>query len=387
MSCEAREPFLEISPGASPANQLLLTGAAAFSQLQARTGSTAIRCNPASGAAASFDPALIGNWCHFGFYIATMPTVTRLIVGEPTFNGLRLTSAGLIEVWNGTAVTGTSTTALVTGRWYWIGFRNQNSISGVVSLQIDGVDESSGGLGAGGSQKYGPSGTEASAIDVYYDDFIRDNATFLAPSKVGMLQPVSDSAIGTGWTLGSGGTTNLWGGVDNAPPTGVADPGTLAQIRNATANANVNYDATMATYSSLGITASDTLLAVRGYVSTAAPVTTSSKLGTVGMASNPAITNVALQAPGTAGAFWQGAAGGTYPTGWKSSATTISLAPSVTLTSGPVMRVTQVTASTRIASVCAMAVAVAWTPAAVAPTALARPPYLVQQARNASANR
>jgi len=212
-----------------------------------------------------------------------------------------------------------------------------------------------------GADSVGPAGT-----DIYIDDIIIDDTGFLSPSKVAMLVPTADSAIGTGWTLGSGGTTSLFGGVDNIPPTAVADAGTTAQIRNATSNANVNYDATMTTYAAAGIAAGDTILAVQPVISTAAPVTTSAKLGTVGVASNPTIANIALGAGGTAGAFWSGVAGGTWPTGWKGSFGTLTTSPSVTLGTAPVMRVTQVTASTRIAMVALMGINVAWTPAAAA---------------------
>jgi hypothetical protein len=110
------------------------------------------------------------------------------------------------------------------------------------------------------------------------------------------------------------------------------------------------------------VAAGDTVLAVRNVIATAAPVTTSSKQGLIGNASNPAITTIALGAGGTAGAFWSGVAGGTFPTGWKVSFGTLTTSPSVAVGTAPVMRVTQVTSSTRIAMVCFMGLLVAWTP-------------------------
>jgi hypothetical protein len=183
--------------------------------------------------------------------------------------------------------------------------------------------------------------------------------------------PTADSAGGTGWVLGTGTALggNGWIAEDNKPPVGVADltaGSDTKQIRNATASANSNYDATMTTYTAAGINASDTVDAVLPVVATAAPTATQAKQGTVGVSSNPAITNIALGAGGTSGAFWAGSAGGTYPTGWKISKGTLTLAPSVTIGTAPVMRITQVTSSTRIAVVCAMGIVVVWTPVVVA---------------------
>lgn len=188
-----------------------------------------------------------------------------------------------------------------------------------------------------------------------------------ADGHVTMLFPTADSAVGLGWTLGTGTaiSANGFGSVDNQPPTGDADLAVGSdpkQIRNASANANTNYDATMTTYSAAGIPAGATVIVVDPITATAAPVVTSAKAGTVGVVSNPAIANVALGAGGTAGAFWSGVAGGVYNTGWKISHGTVTYSPSVTLGTAPVMRITQVTSSTRIAVVCFMGIMVEYIP-------------------------
>lgn len=181
--------------------------------------------------------------------------------------------------------------------------------------------------------------------------------TWPGPGNVVLLVPTSDNAKGTGWTNDAAATTNLFDAVNNEPPVGIADTTTgsgLHQLRNATSNANVNYDANMTTYLAAGMGTRDIVQVVVPVIATAAPVTTSSKQGTVGVVSNPAIANVALGAGGTAGAFWSGVAAGTYPTGWKWSFGTTTYNPSVTPGTAPVMRITQVTSSTRVAMVCAM---------------------------------
>ncbi len=119
----------------------------------------------------------------------------------------------------------------------------------------------------------------------------------------------------------------------------------------------------MTTYTAAGIKATDIVNVVVPVVSTGAPVTTSAKQGTVGVVSNPTIANVALSSTGTAGAFWQGNAAGAWPTGWKWSVGTAAYSPAVTLGTAPVMRLTQVTSSTRIALADAMGIYVDYTPA------------------------
>jgi hypothetical protein len=349
------------------------SGTMGYSTAQSRTGAASLRCNPASGAA--MDLALSGSpqrFLHFGLLILTMPTVARFISGSASSTGLKLNTNGTLEVFNTSNVSqGASSIALVTGRWYWIGL-DMGAPSAAALLQIDGSTAVSGTLSQS-NPLIGCSGSEASTLDIYFDDIIVDGAGFLARSNVALLVPTADSAVGTGWTLGTGTAISGNSGstaVKNKPPLGVADLAAgsdTKQIRNATSNANVNYDATMTTYTAAGVGPLDTVLAVQCIISTAAPVTTSSKQGTVGIVSNPTVANVALGSGGTAGAFWSGTAAGTYATGWKASFGTLTTSPSVTLGTAPVMRITQVTASTRIAMVCFMGIYVAYTPAGAIP--------------------
>jgi hypothetical protein len=200
-----------------------------------------------------------------------------------------------------------------------------------------------------------------------------------------LLLPISDNAVGTGWTLGTGTaiSSNGFGSVDNTPPTGVtnveagSDP---KQIRNASSNANSNYDANLTTYFNAGIGPKSVINVLVPIVATAAPVSTSAKQGTVGIVSNPTIANIALGAGGTSGAFWSGVIENTYNTGWKISYGTKTYNPAVTVTTSPVMRITQVTSSTRIATVCFMGMYVDYTPGALPG------PLQVQQAVNRAAS-
>jgi hypothetical protein len=348
-----------------------LAGTASFSTAQVRGGTASLRCNPGAGSSGYFQftttPA--AGYFHFGLYIVTMPTATRKItgIGAASEANIRLTSSGTLLVYTENTLIATGTITLTTGQWYWIGYKTAASTAEAI-IQVDGVNDG-GPITASGMVAplgIGCQGTTTSATDMYFDDLIIDGAGFIASSKVALLVPTADSAVGTGWTLGSGGTSNLWDALDNEPPTAVADAGTTAQIRNAASAANSNYDATMTTYTAAGVASGDTTLAVRPIISTAAPVATSAKQGTVGVVSNPAIANIALGAGGSAGAFWSGVTAAAFPTGWKTSFGTLTTSPSVTVGTAPVMRITQVTASTRIAMVAFMGIYVAWTPAAAA---------------------
>lgn len=365
----------------SDAADLGVSGTAAYSTTQHRTGAASFRCNPASGGFAYFSPGAISTgWLHFGLYIASLPTVDRTILGGALAGwcNVKLTSGGSLAYYVNTTLIGTASSALSTGGWYWIGVKTDPA--GTVALiQINGVTALTANATAAGGfgNSIGPgTDTDLSAIDIYFDDIIIDGAGFLAPSNVGLAVPISDNAVGTGWTLGTGTAISANSGstaVKNKPPVGVADltaGSNVKQIRNATSNASVNYDANLQTYTTVGVGASDTVIAVQPVIATAAPASTSAKAGTVGLSANPVITNIALGAGGTAGAFWSGVAGGAYPTGWKVSFGTLTTSPTVTKGSSPVMRVTQVTASTEIADVCFMGLVVAWTPAATGVTSL-----------------
>lgn len=201
------------------------------------------------------------------------------------------------------------------------------------------------------------------ASDHFIDDVALNDSTggnqntWADTGQIVLLKPTADSAVGTGWLKGNTGAAPLWQNLDDTPPTSATDLTANAdtmQIRNATSNANSNYDATMTTYTAAGANATDIINVIIPYCVTGAPVTTNAKQGTVGVASNPTITNIALSATGTSGAFWAGAACGAYPTGVKWSAGTATYNASVTKGTAPVMRVTQVTSSTRIAIVAEM---------------------------------
>jgi hypothetical protein len=347
---------------------------AVYSTAQFRTGLRSIRCNPASGASAFFSAGgsySVGNErAHFGLYVATLPSVARCIAGQTGAGdvSLLLNSDGTISYTANNVTVGTSSTALSTGTWYWIGYRAFNGTS-VVCLQIDGVDAVTGSpAGIGIPNNYlGFRLTEASAADIYIDDFIVDNAALLAPSKVDLALPISDNTV-TGVTDNNGVATNIWQCVSNIPPAGVASANEAANPKKGMhfpASTTCNYLANLETYTTLGVGASDTVLAVQSIVRQGEDVATGTKnLQNIGALTNPTVAGVSATAGGDFGAH--GAEVGL----WLTTLGTVTANPTVTLGTSPTIRTSRISES-RLACADFMAMYVAWTPAAVA----ANPPH------------
>lgn len=365
-----------------------LTGAVTRDVVTFRSGLASYKFDGAAGAAASLlTPSITvtSSTVYFRFYLraAAAPTANVMISQfGPTGTGFRLTTGGTLALMVNNSAQGSASAVVTDSAWYraeWsITCDGSNNIT-AAELLLDGASIAtfSGSVAFGAAaatSRFGWFTNPGAAKILNLDDVaVNDSSgsaqtTWPGPGKVTLLLPTATSAAGTGWVLGNntaeGG--NGWNSVNNTPPVGIADLGgagaDTGQIRNATASANSNFDATMQSYSVGGVTATATLNVVDPVCITAAPVTTSSKQGTVGVVSNPAIANIALAAQGTSGAFWAGSTAGTYTAGWKVSHGTITYAPSVTLGTAPVMRVTQVTSSTRIAMVCFMGIYIDFTP-------------------------
>ena len=358
-------------------DDITLVGTAAYSTTQARTGTRSIRCNPASGVAGYITTPTIttSSYLHFGLYVASLPSVDRRIFGtaSSTYLNLRLTSTGAIAVYSGAStLLGTSSTAFSSPGWHWVGVRMASGTS-VVYLQIDGVDEVTGTIGTvAAANTLGVLGTEASAIDIYIDDVIVDDAGFLAPSNVALLLPISDKSRDTQWTGGSGGTTNLYDAVNNTPPVGSATESDTTQIEHA-GGAIAVYQSNLTTYTTAGVGASDTVIALQGLIVWGEDSATGTKLLSYYGVSNPAWTgesDIDVSTGHGSGAV------GTYATGtdyWNERRSAIVTSPSVTLGTSPVMSVWRNETASRVASVCFMGMYVAWTPYVAPPVSMVVP--------------
>ena len=342
-----------------------LTGTASYDTGTVRTGSRSIRCNPASGASGNLNVSVPARgFLHFGLRIATLPSLARVVCGTLN-NGanVKLKADGTLEVFDGATSRGTSATALSTNTWYWIGVRTIAGTS-VDLLQIDGVTAGVTGTttDAGNAGFIGLSSTEASAADIYIDDVIQDDAGFIAPSKVDMALPISDNTV-TGVTDNNGVTTNIFDCVDNTPPAGVASANEAANPKagmHFPASVTCNYLANLETYTTLGIGASDTVLAVQSIVRHGEDIATGTKnLQNVGALTNPTVAGASVTAGSDGGAH--GAEAGL----WVTTFGTLTTSPSVTLGTSPTIRTSR-TSETRVACLDFMGMVVAWTPAAAA---------------------
>ena len=170
---EGQSRFADSTPSGTGGTIITLSGTASYSTSTFRTGAAALRCNPASGA--SGNAQITTNtfkYCHFAINVATLPSVDRVVAGQITAGQIhaKLTSTGAIAVYLNTTLIGTSTTTLTTGTWYWIGLRYETGTS-VVFLQINGTDEVTGTATVTATDGgVGFRGTEASAVDAYFDD-------------------------------------------------------------------------------------------------------------------------------------------------------------------------------------------------------------------------
>jgi len=353
-----------------------LSGTAAYSTAQHRTGAASVRCNPASSAQGFINlNGAVAGWWHFGLFVASAPTLDRYIAGNATGVGLMLTSTSALKFMNANAQVGSTTAALSAG-WHWIGMRTSTGTS-VDFLQVDGVavvtataTVSSPGLGA-----IGCSASEASAIDIYFDDIIADGAGFIAPSNVDIAFPISDSTR-TAVTAGAGGTTNLWDAVNNTPPAGVASASeTNTSNIKFPASVSGTYAANLETYTTLGIGASDTFLGVQSVFRHGEDIATGTKTCNLPTVTNPTFND--------AGTFTFGNDAGAHAAEvglWVTVLSTFRVGGTdITLGSSPVIRFDRVSEA-RVGCIDFMGLLVAWTPAAVAqvPYVNPMPPLLAQ---------
>jgi Concanavalin A-like lectin/glucanases superfamily len=256
---------------------------------------------------------------------------------------------------------GSATGALTAGIYYRVELRCNVPASGGVNngtleLALDGVigDRTStttqtGTAVATPSFRVGQIISVASTVTVYADDIaVNDDqgageTGYPGGGRVVILKPTGDAAVGTGWLNAAGTGTALYDCVDNVPPTGVATPSGTSQIQNATSTAGSSYDATLQTYTAGGVKATQPVKLTRGVARLSGSSTTGTNDASGRVVSNPADSGDTT---------WTAAfdiVAGTDPTaGWQTWYTAVVYLPSVTLGTGPVMRVNKITAATRI---------------------------------------
>ncbi len=357
-------------------------------------GSYCLQCVTASSLTAlmQFTPVTftVGNNFYIRFFVRKSADPANAIELSRVLGAVsvRLNTNGTLSLLDSTGTQiGSASAALSSSTWYRVEYLcniGSTSSTGATELRIDGntvsgTNVSNANLGTTSQSNFsiGWSAATISTATILFDDVaVNDTSgtaqnTWPGDGKIVHLWPTGDSAVGTGWTLGTGTaiSSNGFAAVDNIPPVGVADltaGSDTKQIRNATSNANSAYNASMTTYTAAGLASTDMIQCLQATAITGAPSATNAKSGSMRILSNPVDTGLV-----SFGTFYQGAAiAGTYPAGWTTklgvifdrSNSNLAALTSANYGTAPVMSMNQVTSSTRIAMVCDMSIRVEYSP-------------------------
>lgn len=352
-----------------------LNNSATIGSTSPHGGTYALQCASGGGNAAQSytTPAfVIGTGpAHVRAHVrfANLPgTATTVLRFQTTSVSARVTSGGKLQLWNDTGtpaqIGSDSAATLTTGTYYRIELRFTAAAAGSAAAQLllDGVTVATGtSLTVTATQPTtaqmgwvtAPGANLTCQVDCWA---VNDAAAgtgqtgYPGPGTVVILKPISDSARDAGWIGGAGGTTNLWGAVDNTPPTGVATASATdtSQNENAVSTTTEAYSANLQTYTTGGLASGDVVAVAAMVTATGTSSLTSTNECGIQITSNPAIGEVVISVEAS------GATSNTYPTGWGRDVVGMTHAPSVTNGTSPVMRIRKNTAATRIHQVCFM---------------------------------
>lgn len=385
----------DVRTDGSPGFAIQLLSGATYRAGAARTGSFGIQCAAAASPDSHAQLLFTGTvgrtyyaraYVNFQSFPGSDCWVVYIGAGSmlPIF-GLVVTSGGIARAYRGfsagsqsVAQVGSDGPTLSTGTWYRVEVSLNCGVGSIDSgeLRIDGVTVASAssqnwqdGVTGGMQVGYLPlSGNVTATLYTddwaYNDDQGASQNTWPGAGNVVNLFPISDNARATLWTAGAGGTTNLWDAVDNTPPAGLASASetNTSNIEHGGGAAGTTdaYDANMTSYTSAGVAADSTVNVVSFIEVDGEDITTGSKLLKFEVLSNPTIASPGNVTAGD-GAGAHGAYGGLWAIRTNQG---ITYAPSVTLGTSPVMRVTRPETASRVACVCFMSMVVDYTPAA-----------------------
>lgn len=362
-----------------------VTGTVTFDTGTMRSGSRSFKCDAGAGNAAAdvflFKSSALDrrNFLSVWFYVPNasgLPSSNAKIIqvtqsGNQQF-AVRLTTAGKVQLLDHVDVQIGSDSAgtVATDTWHRIdlGWEISTGAADYAEARLDGVSAAATTTAsvsdtAGPTIRFGWVSAPGASKVIYCDDATWNddtggvNDTWAGDEHIVVSRPTADSARDASWVAGAGGTTDLWEAVNNAPPVGVdnASATDTSQIKNATSTTTDAYSATMQSYTAAGVPSGATVTAIIAHIESASSSTTGTNDLGVEVTSNPAITEGILSCD---------AADGTFPTGWFSRQLTVADLPSVTLGTAPVMRVRKNQATTRVYSVCLMALEVSYVEAA-----------------------
>lgn len=350
-----------------------------------RSGTYALRTNPTTNQqwvsiaripAGGVADATVKSF-RMALRVASLPTA-NVVIARCTSSGgvnaqcLWLDTDGKLTLGTGNSTRETTSTNALTadGLWHLIEFDAGWLVGAGKRVFVDGVEWASNVLGTPVAEHVLRIGVQqaTATADLYFDDVICDDASIslLSDWKVIWLPVISDNAINT-WTGGAGGTSNLFDAVNNVPPVAlVAGSDTNTSQILCTTNPGTAYDANVQSYTTAGLTAGDTLIALHALAVHGEGVATGTKTGTVEIVSNPAAATRTFDYGDNAGQAT------TYPVLWKAAPSVVVASPSVTLGTSPVVRVAKTDTGTREAHVAWLGIYVAYTPGVAAPALATR---------------
>jgi hypothetical protein len=343
------------------------------------------------------NPSTSSWYVRFYFKVDALPTNTAKIFAyavSPAYT-VRLTSAGVLGIWDGGSP-GTQVSSSISGitanTWYvvWLTFTGVSSLNlGVAYADYDydtanalNVSGSVASLATAQSTYFGWVSVPGNSANIWIDDIaVNDNTgasenALMTGGHIGLMFPTSDSNRGS-WTGGAGGTTNVYTGIDNAPPVGVASASATntSQIKTATSGTQ-NYDGQCSSYASgLGMSTEATIKLVR--LISAFASTTTTVTGSQLIVSSP------TQSVADTFNFPNGTMS-TYPSGWGTLRGAIQYAPSVTPASTPVIRITKTQSQARNAECCFLGLEVEWSEPQSRPGPIRVPSGITQAITRAS---
>lgn len=359
---------------------MALQGSAVIAATNARSGVTGLTCAPVSGSAYATGGLVINlgttYYLRAYVYITAYPSADTILAYMGTSTGrVILTTAGKLQLRYGVGLgtqVGSDSPVLSLNTSYRIEF-SQRLQSGADAIEglIDGVSYASGTPNIGDAATSGCGCGVATAgitATLYVDDFAVNDSTgtvqnaWPGDGKVVMLDAKADSARGTNWLAGAGGTTNLFDAVDNTPPVGLvlASATNTSQVKNAAKDTAGVYDVAVEAYDVAvasgggGLTAGDTITLVQPVASVGA--SGAAIVHGIASASNPVI------AEGTVTTTVNAA--GTFPSNWIALPGTVAYSPAPTLSTRPVLRLRKGTSSTTAAMACFMGLLVEYVPGA-----------------------
>jgi hypothetical protein len=244
-----------------------------------RTGNYALRINTSTTGFHRFNQfATDGNttnmnaadvYVRFYMRVATAPAANTENVFQAHDNTnvkleLRLNSSRQLVAYDtALSVLGTGATALSLNTWYRIEVRVGTGAAATYEVKIDGVSELSGtgNLSTTNNARVDLGRTtnrNSQATDIYYDDFLIDDATYPGAGQIVALTPDGDGNAVT-WTIGAG-AGNDWENVDEVP----ADDDTTYLL----STLSVGQASTVSLISSTAASISGTIKAVKAFVRT-----------------------------------------------------------------------------------------------------------------------